>query len=83
MKLMQILEVNNVIKKGLEDGLGICNLMENWDFLQVQCAMYINDDLPGLPPTHQTTGKPLRCRCFPPSLPTFQDPLLSIDSDVA
>lgn len=36
MKLMQILEVNNVIKKGLEEGLGISNLMENWDFLQAR-----------------------------------------------
>jgi len=60
MKLMQIMEVNNVIRKGLEEGLTISNLMENWDFLQVQCAMYINSDLPGLPPTYQVSGKPLR-----------------------
>jgi len=60
MKLMQIIEVNNILRQGLEKGLPIVNLMENWDFLQVQCAMYINSDLPGLPLMYQTTGKPLR-----------------------
>ncbi|GBG75764.1 hypothetical protein CBR_g21008 [Chara braunii] len=60
MKLMQIIEVNNIIRTGLEKGIGIVSLMENWDFLQVQCAMYINSDLPGLPLAFQPTGKPLR-----------------------
>eukprot|EP00959_Pyramimonas_sp_CCMP1952_P470171 9496215-Pyramimonas_sp.AAC.1 len=42
MKLMQIIEVNNVLRTGLEKGLAIVNFMEQWDFLQCQCAMYIN-----------------------------------------
>ncbi|GLC35764.1 hypothetical protein PLESTM_000363300 [Pleodorina starrii] len=60
MKLMQIIEVNNVLRQGLEKGLPINNLMENWDFLQVQCAMLINSDLPGLPAQFQMPGRPLR-----------------------
>lgn len=60
MKLMQIIEVNSVLRQGLEKGLPITNLMENWDFLQVQCAMLINSDMPGLPMQFQTPGRPLR-----------------------
>ena len=46
--------------QGLEKGLPIVNLMENWDFLQVQCAMYINSDLPGLSSMYNLPGKPMR-----------------------
>lgn len=60
MKLAQIVEVNNVVRQGVEKGLAISNLMENWDFLQMQCAMYINSEMPGLPLAYQPTGKPLR-----------------------
>ncbi|GAX79763.1 hypothetical protein CEUSTIGMA_g7204.t1 [Chlamydomonas eustigma] len=60
MKLMQIIEVNNVLRQGLAMGLPIQNLMENWDFLQVQAAMLINSDLPGLPLQYQQPGRPLR-----------------------
>ena len=34
--------------------------MENWDFLQLQCALYINSEMPGIPQAYQTPGKPLR-----------------------
>ena len=34
------------------------NLIEHWDFLQLQCAMLINSDLPGIPTS--VIGKPLR-----------------------
>jgi hypothetical protein len=34
--LQQIVEVNGVLRQGLEKGLPITNLMENWDFLQVR-----------------------------------------------
>ena len=60
MKLIQIIEVNNVLRQGLDKGLAITNLMENWDFLQIQCAMYINSELPGLSLQFQGPGKPLR-----------------------
>jgi DNA-directed RNA polymerase III subunit RPC1 len=57
MKLIQIIEVNNVLRQGLEKGLAITNLMENWDFLQIQCAMYINSELPGLSLQYQGTSR--------------------------
>ena len=60
MKLIQIIEVNNVLRQGLDKGLAINNLMEHWDFLQIQCAMYINSELPGLSLQYQGPGKPLR-----------------------
>jgi DNA-directed RNA polymerase III subunit RPC1 len=54
------MQVNNVLRQGLEKGLAITNLMENWDFLQLQCALYINSEMPGIPQAYQTPGKPLR-----------------------
>ncbi|WIA12568.1 hypothetical protein OEZ85_006229 [Tetradesmus obliquus] len=59
MKLMQIIEVNNGLRHGLEKGLPIVSLMENWDFLQVQAAMLINSDLPGVT-LQQQQGAPQR-----------------------
>ena len=49
-----------LLLQGLEKGLPIVNLMENWDFLQVQCAMYINSDLPGVSSVYNMPGKPMR-----------------------
>jgi DNA-directed RNA polymerase III subunit RPC1 len=60
MKLVQIVEVNNMLKQGLDKGLPISNLMDNWDSLQRECAMYINSDLPGLPASFHNPGKPIR-----------------------
>jgi hypothetical protein len=36
--LQQIIDVNNGLRHGLEKGLPIASLMENWDFLQVRTA---------------------------------------------
>lgn len=36
MKLMQIVEVNCVLRHNMEKGLPMSNIMENWDFLQVR-----------------------------------------------
>ena len=60
VKLMQIVEVNNILRQGLERGLPVPTLTENWDFLQVQCAVYINSDLPGVTSMYQVPGKPTR-----------------------
>lgn len=51
--------MNNALRQGLEKGVPIHNVMENWEFLQMQCALYINSELPGLQQNHQV-GKPLR-----------------------
>ncbi len=41
MKLMQIVETNNVLRQSLERGLPVNNLMENWDFLQVRSTLSV------------------------------------------
>jgi len=60
MKLVQIFETNNVLKTSFERGLAVNNMMENWEFLQIQCALYINSELPGIASQYQSPGKPLR-----------------------
>ena len=46
--MQSIVDANNMLRKQLEDGLPVTNLMETWDYLQNQCAMFINSDLPGV-----------------------------------
>ena len=55
-----IIDVNNIVRKALADGAAVPSLQEHWDFLQVQAAMYVNSELPGLPAAYQSTSKPLR-----------------------
>jgi DNA-directed RNA polymerase III subunit RPC1 len=49
-----------VLRQGVEKGLPINQLMETWDYLQLQCALYINSEMPGVPQAFQNSGKPLR-----------------------
>ena len=49
-KLSDIIHINNLLKEGIKIGQPIQTIMEQWDFLQVQIAMYINSDVPGLQP---------------------------------
>ncbi|KAK9456872.1 hypothetical protein V1511DRAFT_509555 [Dipodascopsis uninucleata] len=62
VKLTDIVWTSSLIKSGLEKGMTIANLMEQWDYLQLCVAMYINSDTPG------TSGpggpaKPIRGLC--------------------
>lgn len=50
VKLCDIVHINTLIKEGLKKGLPVQTILEQWDFLQVQIAMYINSDVPGLLP---------------------------------
>lgn len=59
-KLTEIIFTNAIIRAGLEKGVTVVNLMEQWEFMQLAAAMYINSDLPGVPPTG---GKPSRGLC--------------------
>lgn len=45
--------------------------MDSWDFLQVNCAMYINSDVPGLSQANQPNTKPLRRAAAPMISPVF------------
>jgi DNA-directed RNA polymerase III subunit RPC1 len=49
MKLTEIMLINDVIKKHKKDGAATKTLTETWDHLQIQCALYINSELNGLP----------------------------------
>jgi DNA-directed RNA polymerase III subunit RPC1 len=63
IKLSEIVYTNFIIKDALEKGATVQMLMEDWDFLQLQCAMYINSELPGVPLALQNPGKPIRGLC--------------------
>lgn len=45
----EIVDVNTKIRACLVDGTQTSLMMEYWDFLQLQLAMYITSDLPGIP----------------------------------
>ena len=34
---------------------GLITLQEDWDFLQLQCALYINSEMSGIPLSMQVT----------------------------
>ncbi|KAF2138602.1 uncharacterized protein K452DRAFT_290746 [Aplosporella prunicola CBS 121167] len=60
-KLGDIIQISSLIRAGLEKGQPVQTIMEQWDFLQLQIAMYINSDLPGL--QQQGVGKHIRGFC--------------------
>ncbi|EFO93786.1 hypothetical protein CRE_12654 [Caenorhabditis remanei] len=53
MKLMEIMLTNDVLKKHKRDGAPSKTLFETWEHLQIQCALYINSEMSGLPPDMQ------------------------------
>ena len=60
VKLGDIVFINNVIAASISKGASVSNIVENWDFLQQQVAMYINADLPGFPRQLGGVSKPIR-----------------------
>ncbi|KAK6514336.1 DNA-directed RNA polymerase III subunit [Arthrobotrys conoides] len=60
VKLAQITETSALIRAGLLKGIPIQTLMEQWEWMQLQIAQYVNSDLPGV----QLQGtKPIRGIC--------------------
>jgi DNA-directed RNA polymerase III subunit RPC1 len=53
MKLTEIMLINDILKKHKHDGAPMKTICETWDHLQVQCALYINSEMSGLPPEMQ------------------------------
>ncbi|TPX48240.1 DNA-directed RNA polymerase [Synchytrium endobioticum] len=51
--MSEIVETNAKIRKIEIDGETPQQLMDHWDYLQLQCAMYITSELPGIPSTLQ------------------------------
>lgn len=66
VKLTEIVWTSSLIKAGLEKGISINNMMEQWDYLQLAVAMYINSDSVNpsmLPGSSGTKSKPIRGFC--------------------
>ncbi|KAF8505682.1 beta and beta-prime subunits of DNA dependent RNA-polymerase [Russula emetica] len=61
VKLTEIVFTNALIKQGLAKGAPTAQFMEQWEFLQLSVAMYINSELPGVP--SQVGQKPIRGFC--------------------
>ena len=60
-KLADIIYTSSLIRGGLEKGQPVQTIMEQWEHLQLQLAMYINSDVPGL--QQAGLGKAIRGFC--------------------
>lgn len=60
-KLADIVHISSLIRAALQKGQPIQGIVEHWDFLQLQIAMYVNSDVPGL--QQPGFGKPIRGFC--------------------
>ena len=49
MKIAEIVLLNDCIRKHKKEGARIQQIQEDWDFLQIQCALFINSEISGLP----------------------------------
>ncbi len=49
VKLQEIIEMNNALKMALDKGATMKMVAEDWEFLQIQCALFINGETPGIP----------------------------------
>lgn len=71
VKLTEIVWTSSLIKAGIEKGISVNNMMEQWDYLQLSVAMYINSDSanPALLPggmgggSSSKSSKPIRGFC--------------------
>lgn len=60
-KLAEIIQMSSLIKNALMKGQPVQTIMEQWEFLQLQIAMYVNSDMPGL--NQPGFGKPIQGFC--------------------
>lgn len=60
-KLADIVWVSGMIRSALQKGSPVATIMEQWEYLQTQIAMYVNSDVPGL--QQPGFGKPTRGFC--------------------
>lgn len=58
-KLINIIKANNSVKAKLEKGTKEqVDIM--WQLLQYEVATYVDNNIPGIPPSQQRTGRPIR-----------------------
>ncbi|KAG6038237.1 hypothetical protein E4U41_004402 [Claviceps citrina] len=60
-KLADIVWVSGMIRSALQKGTAIQTIMEQWEYLNTQVAMYVNSDVPGL--QQAGFGKTIRGLC--------------------
>ncbi|GMG21676.1 unnamed protein product [Ambrosiozyma monospora] len=65
VKLTEIVWTSSMIRAGIQKGISINSLMEQWDYLQLACAMYINSDAatPSMGQGGAKAAKPIRGFC--------------------
>ena len=51
-KISDIVHINTLLGEGIVTGQPVGTIMEQWDFLQLQLAMIVNSDAPGVQPAH-------------------------------
>lgn len=54
VKLAEIVTINHFIQKSLEEGDSPHKIAEDWDFLQIVCAQFVNSEYPGLAAASQS-----------------------------
>jgi DNA-directed RNA polymerase III subunit RPC1 len=62
VKLQEIIEMNNALKMALDKGATMKMIAEDWEFLQIQVALFINGETPGIP-RHLLGTKAIRGLC--------------------
>ncbi|RQM05557.1 hypothetical protein DH86_00001594 [Scytalidium sp. 3C] len=60
-KLADIVHISSLIRSALQKGQPVQTIMEQWEYLQLQIAMYVNSDVPGL--QQPGFGKAIRGFC--------------------
>lgn len=60
-KISEIVHISSLIRTALQRGQPVQTIMEQWEYLQVQIAMYVNSDVPGL--QQPGYGKAIRGFC--------------------
>jgi DNA-directed RNA polymerase III subunit RPC1 len=60
-KLSDIVHISSLIKNALKKGQPVQTIVEQWDYLQLLIAMYVNSDVPGL--QQPGYGKAIRGFC--------------------
>ncbi|RCK65164.1 DNA-directed RNA polymerase III subunit RPC1 [Candida viswanathii] len=65
VKLTEIVWTSSMIRAGIQKGISINNLQEQWDYMQLSVAMYINSDSanPALLAGGTGKAKPIRAFC--------------------
>jgi len=60
-KLSEIILYAGILRDSLHKGTTLSNIMEQWEFLQLQVGLYVNSEVPGL--QQPGFGKPIRGFC--------------------